>query len=100
MYHDEIIEEVWKNRETLAKRCHHSLHEIVLDMQRRQKTPESGSYSQYGRDSGPSAADKAAACRAASTRHTMLPRKKLKKSSKIFGWRQSNPMTKLNPYVE
>jgi hypothetical protein len=39
MYHDEIIAEVWKNRETLAKRCHHSLHEIVLDLQRRQKTP-------------------------------------------------------------
>ena len=39
MYHDEIIEEVWKNREALAKRCHHNLHEIVLDLQRRQKTP-------------------------------------------------------------
>jgi hypothetical protein len=39
MYHDEIIEEVWKNRETLSKRSHHNLHEIVLDMQRRQKSP-------------------------------------------------------------
>jgi hypothetical protein len=39
MYHDAIIEEVWKNRETLAKRCHHDLHEIVLDLQRRQRTP-------------------------------------------------------------
>ena len=39
MYHDEIIEEVWKNREALAKRCHHNLHEIVLDLQQRQRTP-------------------------------------------------------------
>ncbi len=39
MYHDEIIEEVWKNREILAKRCHHSLHEVVVDMQRRQEAP-------------------------------------------------------------
>ena len=39
MYHDMIIEELWKNRETLAKRYHHNLHDIVLDMQRRQRTP-------------------------------------------------------------
>jgi hypothetical protein len=39
MYHDEIIEEVWKNRETLAERYHHNLHEIVLDLQKRQRTP-------------------------------------------------------------
>ena len=39
MYRDEIIEEIWKNRETLAKRCNHDLHEIVLDLQRRQRTP-------------------------------------------------------------
>ena len=39
MYHDEIIEEVWKNRERLAKQCQHNLHQIVLDMQRRQRTP-------------------------------------------------------------
>ena len=39
MYHDEIIEDVWKNREMLAKRCHHNLHDIVLYLQRRQKTP-------------------------------------------------------------
>jgi len=39
MYHDEIIDEVWKNRETLAKRCHHNLHKIVLDLQRRQRAP-------------------------------------------------------------
>jgi len=39
MYHDMIIKEVWKNRETLAKQCHHNLHEIVLDLQRRQRTP-------------------------------------------------------------
>ena len=39
MYHDEIITEVWKNRETLAKRQHHNLHQIVLDLQERQRTP-------------------------------------------------------------
>jgi hypothetical protein len=39
MYRDEIIEEVWKNREALAKRCHHNLHEIVRDMQQRQRSP-------------------------------------------------------------
>ncbi len=38
-YRDEIIEAIWKNREALAKRCHHNLHEIVLDLQQRQKTP-------------------------------------------------------------
>lgn len=42
MYQDEIIAEVWKNRETLAKRHNHNLHEIVLDMQKRQQTPLSG----------------------------------------------------------
>lgn len=39
MYHDEIIGEVWKNREALAKRHQHKLHEIVLAMQKRQQTP-------------------------------------------------------------
>lgn len=39
MNHDEIIEEVWKNREALAKRFDHNLHTIVLDFQRRQRNP-------------------------------------------------------------
>ena len=39
IYHDEIIEEVWNNRETYARQCHHDLHEIVVDLQKRQKTP-------------------------------------------------------------
>jgi hypothetical protein len=39
MYHDEIIEEVWRNREALAKRCHHNLHAIMLDLQKRQSSP-------------------------------------------------------------
>lgn len=39
MYHDEIITEVWQNREKLAQRCQHSLHQIVLDLQERQRTP-------------------------------------------------------------
>jgi hypothetical protein len=32
MYQDEIIQEVWRNREALARRCHHNLHEIVLEL--------------------------------------------------------------------
>ena len=39
MYQDEIISEVWKNREALAKRHNHNLHAIVVEMQRRQQTP-------------------------------------------------------------
>jgi len=39
MYKDEIIAEVWKNREAYAKRHHHNLHEIVADLQKRQQTP-------------------------------------------------------------
>lgn len=39
MYKDEIIEEVWKNREAYATRHHHSLSEVVSDLQKRQKTP-------------------------------------------------------------
>ena len=39
IYHDEIIEEVWNNREAYAMQHHHNLHEIVADVQKRQKTP-------------------------------------------------------------
>jgi len=39
MYQDEIITEVWKNREAYAKRHHHNLHEIVIDIQKRQQNP-------------------------------------------------------------
>ena len=38
-YQDEIIAEVWKNRETYAARHHHNLHEIVADLQKRQQAP-------------------------------------------------------------
>lgn len=34
MIHTQVLD-----RETLAKRCNHDLHEIVLDLQRRQRTP-------------------------------------------------------------
>jgi hypothetical protein len=37
MYRDEIINEVSENREAYAKRHHHNLHEIVLDLQKRQQ---------------------------------------------------------------
>lgn len=38
-YQDEIITEVWKNRETYAARHHNNLHEIVADLQKRQQSP-------------------------------------------------------------
>ena len=38
-YQDDIIAEVWKNRDSYAERHHHNLHEIVADLQKRQQTP-------------------------------------------------------------
>jgi hypothetical protein len=37
MYSDEIIAEVWKNRNAYAATHHHNLAEIVTDLQARQK---------------------------------------------------------------
>jgi hypothetical protein len=39
IYNDEIIEEVWNNREAYATQHHHNLHEIVADLKKRQKHP-------------------------------------------------------------
>ena len=39
MYQDEIIKEVWRNRETLARQSDHDLHAFVLDIQKRQTKP-------------------------------------------------------------
>ena len=39
MYQDAVIKDVWKNREAYAKRFHHNLHEIVVDIQKRQQKP-------------------------------------------------------------
>ncbi|NCC62521.1 MAG: hypothetical protein EOM12_16650 [Verrucomicrobiae bacterium] len=39
IYQDEVITDVWKNRETYAKRHHHNLHEIVADLKKRQEQP-------------------------------------------------------------
>jgi hypothetical protein len=38
-YQDEIITEVWDNRERYAARHHHDLHEIVADLHKRQQKP-------------------------------------------------------------
>ena len=38
-YQDEIIMEVWKNREAYAARHHHDLREILADLQKRQQQP-------------------------------------------------------------
>ena len=39
IYQDEIILEVWKNRDAYAEQHHHDLHEIVVDLQKRQEKP-------------------------------------------------------------
>jgi len=39
MHRDEIISEVWRNRDAYAEEHHHSLAEIVADLQARQKRP-------------------------------------------------------------
>jgi len=38
-YQDEIILEVWENRDSYAARHHHNLREIVAGLQKRQQTP-------------------------------------------------------------
>lgn len=38
MYRDEIIEEVWKNRDEYAETKHHDLNEILKDLQARQSS--------------------------------------------------------------
>jgi len=38
-YKDEIIAEVWQNREAYATRFHHNLREIVTDLRKRQQSP-------------------------------------------------------------
>lgn len=40
MYKDEIIEEVWRNRDSYAEEHHHNLAEIIADLQMRQKRRE------------------------------------------------------------
>ena len=37
--HDDIIADVWANREAYAALHDHDLHKIVADLQKRQKTP-------------------------------------------------------------
>ena len=37
MYRDEIIEEVWKNRDAYTSKHHHDLAEMVADLKNRQK---------------------------------------------------------------
>ena len=38
MYTDEIIEEVWSNRDAYAQKHHNNLDEIVADLRKREKT--------------------------------------------------------------
>jgi len=38
-YSDEIIAEVWRNRDAYAARYHYSLDEMVADLRERQKRP-------------------------------------------------------------
>lgn len=39
MCQDEIISDVWANREAYARKHKHNLHSIVCDLQERQKQP-------------------------------------------------------------
>ena len=39
MYKDEIIAEVWRNRDAYAQKDRRNLDEIVRDLQKREKTP-------------------------------------------------------------
>lgn len=39
MYKDEIISEVWRNRDNYAEKHHHSLAEMVEDLKTRQQNP-------------------------------------------------------------
>ena len=38
-YQDDIITEVWQNRDAYAARHHHDLHEIVTALQKQQQKP-------------------------------------------------------------
>lgn len=40
MHKDEIIAEVWRNRDAYAEKHHHNLAEIVADLQMRQRKRE------------------------------------------------------------
>ncbi len=42
MYKDEIIMEVWRNRDAYTEKHHHNLAEIVADLKARQKIPHCG----------------------------------------------------------
>jgi len=37
MYKDEIIAEVWRNRDAYARAHHHNLNDIVADLRKRQQ---------------------------------------------------------------
>ena len=39
MYQDEIISEVWRNRDAYVAKHHHNLDEILADLNKRQKFP-------------------------------------------------------------
>lgn len=40
IYRDEIIAEVWRNRDTYAAQHHNNLDEMVADLRERQKRPD------------------------------------------------------------
>ena len=39
MYRDEIIDEVWRNRDSYTAKHHHNLAEMVAELKRRQERP-------------------------------------------------------------
>jgi hypothetical protein len=53
MYSDEIIREVWRNRDAYVEKHHNNLKEIVADLIRRQKNPHGKIVDRRtGKDSG------------------------------------------------
>jgi len=41
MYSDDIISEVWRNRETYMEKHHHDLERMIEDLKKRQEKPHS-----------------------------------------------------------
>lgn len=54
MHKDDIIAEVWRNRDTYAEKHHHNLAEIVADLKMRQRKRECNLVDRKDRTKAPS----------------------------------------------
>jgi hypothetical protein len=57
MYRDEVLSEVWKNREEYAREHGHDLRAIVEDLKKRQRNPFSRLVDRTGNKVSPDASD-------------------------------------------